>query len=271
MDSEDFVVSLLRFPEPSTSCVIKPGFFNFIRMFRHRGKNRTLAHNLKLASLLSLVAGIVNVTGLFALQRLTTNVTGHFAFFADELAKKHFGYAWIYLLYIIAFLSGAFFSNVLVEIISRKNQRFVNTITVSIEIFILVFIAFLSPRTLEAHVNAIACSLLFAMGLQNALVTSISNAVVRTTHLTGLFTDLGIEIWQLFFFKKPEQQKKLRSSVRLRFTIICFFFLGCIVGGLVYFYYTILSLLLAAVILLAGLVYDSVKFKVVRLRRKYLS
>jgi uncharacterized membrane protein YoaK (UPF0700 family) len=51
-------------------------------MFRHRGKIRTLTHNLNLASLLSFVAGIVNVRGLFAVQRLTTNVTGHFAFFA---------------------------------------------------------------------------------------------------------------------------------------------------------------------------------------------
>ena len=57
-------------------------------MFRHRGKSRTLTHNLKLASLLSFVAGIVNVSGLFAVQRLTTNVTGHFAFFADEMVQK---------------------------------------------------------------------------------------------------------------------------------------------------------------------------------------
>lgn len=46
--------------------------------------------------------------------------------------------------------------------------------------------------------NIIAFYLLFAMGLQNALVTKISNATVRTTHLTGLFTDLGIELSQLF-------------------------------------------------------------------------
>lgn len=240
-------------------------------MFRHRGKSRTLVHNLKLASLLSFVAGIVNVTGLFALQRLTTNVTGHFAFFADEMAKKNFGYAWIYLLYIFAFLAGAFFSNILIEIISRKNARFVNSIPVAIEAFILIFIAFLKPATIANNVNTIACSLLFAMGLQNALVTSISNAVVRTTHLTGLFTDLGIELSQLLFFKKAEQQKKLLSSIRLRFTIIFFFFLGCIAGGIMYLQYAMFSLLLAAVILLAGLVYDSVKFKVVTFRRKYLA
>ncbi|WP_409222026.1 DUF1275 family protein [Cellulophaga lytica] len=47
------------------------------------------------------------------------------------------------------------------------------------------------------------------MGLQNSFVTKISNAVVRTTHLTGLFTDLGIELSQLFFSKSyPHQNKR---------------------------------------------------------------
>src|SRR4051812_45085465 len=113
-------------------------------MFRHRGKSRTLAHNLKLASLLSFVAGIVNVSGLFAVQRLTTNVTGHFAFFADEMAKKNFTQGAVYLLFIGAFLFGAFFSNLLVELISRVNDRFINSIPVGIEISILAFIAFLN-------------------------------------------------------------------------------------------------------------------------------
>src|SRR5690606_21141742 len=109
-------------------------------MFRHRGKSRTLTHNLKLASLLSFVAGSVNVAGLFAVQQLTTNVTGHFAFFADEMARKDFSQAWVYLLYILAFFSGAFFSNLLVELMSKKNLRFINTTPVGIEIVILVTI-----------------------------------------------------------------------------------------------------------------------------------
>jgi uncharacterized membrane protein YoaK (UPF0700 family) len=66
------------------------------KMFRHVGKGRTLVHNLQLASLLSLVAGIVNVTGIFALHTLTTNVTGHFAYFADEVAQNHFGRPWFF-------------------------------------------------------------------------------------------------------------------------------------------------------------------------------
>ena len=69
-------------------------------MFRHQGKTRTLNHNLKVASLLAFVAGLVNVVGFLAVQRLTTNVTGHFAFFVDEFFKLDFLKAFIYLLYI---------------------------------------------------------------------------------------------------------------------------------------------------------------------------
>ena len=73
--------------------------------------------------------------------------------------------------------------------------------------------------------NIIACSLLFAMGLQNSLVTKISNATVRTTHLTGLFTDLGIELSQLFFYKEPQMKQKLYSSIKYSkcFLIICMY------------------------------------------------
>ncbi|WP_121353693.1 YoaK family protein [Flavisolibacter nicotianae] len=240
-------------------------------MFRHRGKSRTLIHNLRLASLLSFVAGIVNVSGLFAVQRLTTNVTGHFAYFADEMAKKNFTTALVYLLYIVAFFLGAFCSNLLVEIMSKQTIRFVNTIQVGVEMAILAFIAFLHPQTVAAAANIIACLLLFAMGMQNALVTTLSNAVVRTTHLTGLFTDLGIEVSQLFFYKKTEQRRQLASSIKLRLTIICFFFLGGITGGFGYLVSGISVLLLAVAVLAIALVYDSVRLRIVTIKRRYRS
>jgi len=239
-------------------------------MFRHRGKSRTLAHNLKLASILSFVAGIVNVSGLFAVQRLTTNVTGHFAFFADEMAKKNFGQGFVFLLFILAFLFGAFCSNLLVELISKVNERFINSIPVGIEIAILSFIAFLHPITISDNANLVACWLLFAMGLQNALVTSLSNSIVRTTHLTGLFTDLGIELSQLFFYRTAEQQHKLTSSIKLRLTIIFFFFFGGVAGGYGYLATGMKVLLLAVALLIGALIYDSVKLRIVNIKRKYL-
>lgn len=239
-------------------------------MFRHRGKSRTWIHNLKLASLLSFVAGIVNVTGFFAVEKLTTNVTGHFAFFADEVVKTNFSAALILITYIFSFFAGAFVSNTLVEILSRgrKSLRFAYAVPVTAEILILFFIAFFPPVAISANPNLVACALLFAMGLQNALVTFISNSVVRTTHLTGMFTDLGIELSQLFFFRKQEQRSRLITSVGLRLAIISFFFLGCIIGGYLYLYVGIRALLLAVICLIIGSLYDSLKFKVVSMARR---
>jgi hypothetical protein len=41
--------------------------------------------------------------------------------------------------------------------------------------------------------HAVALVAAFAMGLQNATITEISGAVIRTTHLTGVVTDFGLE------------------------------------------------------------------------------
>ena len=57
-------------------------------------------------------------------------------------------------------------------------------------------------------------SLLIAMGIQNALVTYISKSVVRTTHLTGLFTDLGIDFSQLFFNSNGTASTNRISTLR---------------------------------------------------------
>jgi uncharacterized membrane protein YoaK (UPF0700 family) len=240
-------------------------------MFRHQGKTRTLSHNLKIASLLSFVAGIVNVAGFFAVQRLTTNVTGHFAFFVEEVFELNFWQGFVYFLYIFFFFLGSFVSSLLIEIISQKDDHYIYVIPASIECLILFIIGFWGHDLLNKSPNIIAFSLLFAMGLQNSLVTTISNASVRTTHLTGLFTDLGIELSQLFFYKEQEQKHKLLSSIKLRLTIISFFFIGGIIGGILYSKVGLHSLIFAATTLALGLIYDNIKFRLIQLRRKLKS
>ena len=59
-------------------------------MFRHQGKSRTFVHNLQIATVLSFVAGMVNVTGFLAIKQLTTNVTGHFALFINDVAELEY-------------------------------------------------------------------------------------------------------------------------------------------------------------------------------------
>jgi len=230
-------------------------------MFRHKGKTRKLKHNLRIASLLSFVAGIVNVGGFLAVQRLTTNVTGHFAFFVDEIFKLNLWQGLVYFLYIFFFFLGSFVSNLLIEIISKKNEKLIYIIPTIIESIILFLLAIFGEFLISQNPNLLAYSLLFTMGLQNSLVTTISNATVRTTHLTGLFTDLGIELSQLFFYKQKDQKNKLYSSIKLRLTIITFFFMGGLLGGILYWTLKLYVLAIAAAVLIIGIIYDDLKLR----------
>ncbi len=239
-------------------------------MFRHRGKNRTLAHDLRLAILLSFVAGLVNITGVLALKTLTTNVTGHFAFFAEEIMRHDYATAITFFLFTIFFLIGSFISSFLQELISIKNPDLSHIFPITLEMIILIVIGFFGTSTnlFSFEGKLMAFFMLFAMGIQNSLVTNISKSTVRTTHLTGLFTDLGIELSQLFFYKKPDEVKKLKTSIFLRLSIITFFFIGCFSGGIIYQFLAIKTLFVSVIILLVAQWYDYMRLKFHLIKRK---
>src|SRR5690606_10085120 len=114
---------------------------------------------------------------------------GHFAFFSEQVFLNNYKMATLFLFYILFFLLGAFVSSLIMEWISRYKSQLAIVIPVFIEIGILLYISFadsLFPNQQLPDVQ-FACMLLFAMGLQNALVTRVSQSIVRTTHLTGLF------------------------------------------------------------------------------------
>lgn len=176
-------------------------------MFRHLGSKRTAQHNLRLTVLLGLTAGFVNAEGFLGFSVLTTNVTGHAALFAERIALQDWKTAEVIALWMFLFLAGAFFSSLMISLIGR-NQRFSYLLPMIVEIVILL-IAALNGHNYNGTLISkefFAGSLLFAMGLQNALVTVVSGSAVRTTHLTGTFTDLGIELAQLF---RTEAKEKL--------------------------------------------------------------
>src|SRR5690606_20380122 len=74
--------------------------------------------------------------------------------------------------------------------------------------------------------------LLFSMGLQNGLTTSISNFQVKTTHLTGATTDLGV-LASMLLKKKNRQKKALTDKAKLLASIM----LSYIVGGVIFAYF----------------------------------
>lgn len=239
-------------------------------MFRHKGKNRTFAHNLRLATLLSFVAGLVNITGVLALKTLTTNVTGHFAFFAEEIMRHEYAAAFTFLVFTLFFLLGSFLSSFLQELVSLKNPALSHIFPTTLEMVILIAVGVFGVSTglLTLGGKLTAFFMLLAMGIQNSLVTNISNSTVRTTHLTGLFTDLGIELSQLFFYKKPEEVKKLKTSIFLRLSIIVFFFVGCFSGGIIYQFLEVKTLFVAAFFLLIAQWFDYMRLKFHIIKRK---
>lgn len=240
-------------------------------MFRRRARTRTFHHNKIIASALSFVAGVVNIVGILSLHYMATNVTGHFGFLIEEALLLDYKAFLIYFLYIFFFFFGSFVSNFLVEALDKVNERYIYIIPAFIETLLLTLIAVFGDSLIEEHSHVIAYTLLFAMGLQNALVTLISNAIVRTTHLTGLFTDLGIEMSQLLFYKKRHHRIKLISTISLRLRIVAYFFLGGIVGGVVYNYFSFYALFAPATLLFFGIFYDYLKVRMIQLRNRFIT
>ncbi|PJJ79935.1 YoaK family protein [Mucilaginibacter auburnensis] len=242
-------------------------------MLHHTGKYRTYAHNLRLAALLCLTAGFVNGAGFLSFYVLTTNVTGHVALFAEKLAIADFPAAGTVGLWMLLFLGGAMVSSFIIGKVG-KEHRFAYTISLCIEIVILLFVAVYGTNMPQSVTNTrlLAGCLLFAMGLQNAMVSMVSGSVVRTTHLTGIFTDLGIDLSALLQINKTEDARLLRQRVFLRLAIIFFFFLGCVTAAYWYPVFKLKEFFIPAAILIVVMFYDIFRFRihkvVLRLKRR---
>jgi uncharacterized membrane protein YoaK (UPF0700 family) len=223
--------------------------------------------------MLSLTAGFVNGAGFLSFMVFTTNVTGHVATFAEKIAAGDLHTAFVIGLWMLLFLAGAFTSSIIINVVG-PNQRFAYAIPIIIEIAILLIVASDIDWWLMVPIQNLrfkAGSLLFAMGLQNAMVSMISGSVVRTTHLTGMFTDLGIEIAGKVYEIKGTKSTALNSRILLRLIIIISFFTGCIISALLYKILTLRVFYIPALLLLCGMFFDIFRIKTVRYYRRIKS
>lgn len=233
-------------------------------MLRHPGNRRTFRHNIRLAALLCLTAGFVNVAGFRAFMVLTTNVTGHVALFAEQLATGNFSAARTVGMWMLLFFLGAFLCSMWIHRAGRW-KRFSYSLPIIVEVLILSAIGFIGLRysDVHAHTDLFAGSLLFAMGVQNAMVSVISGAVVRTTHLTGMFTDLGIDLSAITVADR-DAKPALKQKIILRLVIIGFFFLGGIAGGYLFSFLHYATFYIPAGILMLALLYDVFRVRFLR-------
>jgi uncharacterized membrane protein YoaK (UPF0700 family) len=173
-------------------------------MFSREGSARTDGQNRRVAGYLALVGGFVNSCGFVLIGTFTSHVTGNVGRLANDAALGHYAAAVAALTMVLFFFGGAFCASMIVE--SRHlggptSRAYASALAV--EALLLVLFTALSYVTTAAHPrvqDAEAALLCAAMGIQNALVTRLSGAVVRTTHLTGVITDLGIECARWFRF-----------------------------------------------------------------------
>ena len=208
-------------------------------MFSHEGPSRSARNNGILAGYLALVAGFVNSSGFVLLGTFTSHVTGSVGRLANDVASSQWGAATLATLFVVAFFAGAFAASILIEAQrSRVSRAYgLSLLVESVALGVFVAVALTMPRDQPRILDAEAAILCFAMGMQNSLVTNLSGAVIRTTHLTGVVTDLGIESarWHYWLFQRSQGARGPRPSpvkALLLLTILSAFTLGAISGAL---------------------------------------
>jgi uncharacterized membrane protein YoaK (UPF0700 family) len=159
----------------------------------------------RLAISLSWVAGYVNAVTFLVCGTMTSHVTGNttIALLRNVEGQRQLaGYA---AFAVGAFFAGTILSAVLTEGARRAGWRSKYVLPVAVEAGFLLLIALELRRTGIAHEThdvewwALVAFAAAAMGVQNATITRVSGSVVRTTHMTGVLTDVGLESVQLIY------------------------------------------------------------------------
>jgi uncharacterized membrane protein YoaK (UPF0700 family) len=210
--------------------------FSFIRGFT--SLQRTPQADLKLGTVLAFVAGAANAGGFLAVGQYTSHMTGMLSAVADHAVLGHVSLALGSLGALLAFLLGAMTTAWLVNWGMRQRLRSAYGLPLMLEAaLLLVFGLFGAAIGLFTAVflPLTVVLLCFIMGLQNAVITKISRAVIRTTHITGLLTDLGIELGKLLYVNRLEGEKPVlanRDRLRVHGQLIASFFVGALAGAL---------------------------------------
>lgn len=227
-------------------------------MLRQPQEKRTLNHNLMLASSSAFVAGVTDVVGLLAFLAFTSNVTGHVANLAKNILQQDFADVIIFVIWLLMFMIGSFTSNFIVRSLKDKSAYKAHSAPIILEIFVLLFVAVYGHqfyRETELERKIVIGSLLFAMGLQNGLVSNISGGLIKSTHLTGLFTDLGGELAD-WLHPKTKDTETVKNKIYVRITVLTFFIFGGMAGGYFFNLIEFKVFYFVPVILLTILYYD---------------
>ncbi len=158
--------------------------------------------NVQLGAYMAFVAGAVNAGGFLAIARYTSHMSGIISAIGDDLALNDFISVLGGISLLLSFLFGAATTAIIVNWGHRRKIHSEFALPLLVEAILLLVFGLVGANLnlyMPLTVPAIALLLCFVMGLQNAIVTKASRAEIRTTHMTGVITDIGIELGKFIF------------------------------------------------------------------------
>lgn len=202
-------------------------------------RERTRQRNRQLGALLAFMAGAVNAGGFLAVQRYTSHMTGVVSSIADDLVLGQGLLVLAGVGALLAFVAGAAATAILINWARRRRMQGEYALSLLLEAVLLLVFGLLGANLnelIEVFMPTTVLLLCFIMGLQNAIVTKISQAEIRTTHMTGVITDLGIELGRLLYWNRShthggEPVRANRDRLRILALILGLFFAGGLVGA----------------------------------------
>lgn len=222
-----------------------------------------------LASSTASVAGMTNVVGVIAFLSFVSNITGHVATLAGKITEQNIGEVYTVLYWLFMFFFGAFASNFIVKSLDYKSAYFAHSTPIVLEIIILLGVAIYGKDVDNSSVvqrESVTGAVLFCMGLQNGLVSRISGGLIKSSHLTGLITDLAGELSDLLH-PHVENTRVLKDKIYIRITILAFFIIGGLLGGYLFNLIGMATFYVIPFILLTILLYDIYPILLHRLKK----
>jgi Predicted membrane protein len=208
---------------------------------RLTGDKRTTGANRRLGLSLAFVAGAMNAGGFLAVGQYTSHMTGMVSSIADNLAINQLPLVLTALGSVACFAAGAAYSAILINWGRHHRTHSQYAYPLLWEAGLLLAFG-LMGGWLELQKNGFipvtVMLLCFLMGLQNAIITKISNAEIRTTHMTGIVTDIGIELGKLVYLNSQAESahyKPVRANfakLRLLTALLAAFSAGGLAGAL---------------------------------------
>ena len=231
-----------------------------MRRFRHlTGQHRTASINRMLGGVLAFNAGAINAGGFLVVHMYTSHMTGFASMLADNLVLGNMTLVLGAVGALLAFTCGAAFTAIQVNWARQHGLRSEYAFPLMVEALLLLVFGLMGATLGRQTPFAVPLTVLllsFTMGLQNALVSKISSSQIRTTHMTGIVTDIGIELGKLLYWNRmpggPESRVRAnRIKLRLLGTLLSAFIGGGIVGAAGFKYVGFVWVLPLALLLLA--------------------